>query len=209
MRRIILLSLFAVLASDASAQRRGGAGQGGFSRGGPRRVPFRGNSARGFGFNRGLSGYPYGFGYGGFGYGGFDYGNDGFYPDDAGTPYGYPPPPSPLIVRQVPPAAIAQQPPREVHPVIIDYAPLAPVASAPAEGEPQTFGIVLKDGSTRAAKAVVVVASDEVLQYVDPEERHMRISMNEVDREATRKLNRERNLNLWLPAAPPSAVPGR
>lgn len=64
----------------------------------------------------------------------------------------------------------------------------------------------MKDGSTRSAKAVVVVASEGVLQYVDPDERHVRISLEEVDHEATRKLNRERNLTLWLPASSPSGV---
>lgn len=60
MRRIIFLSLFALLVSGASAQRRGGAGpsfaRGGLTRGGPRRVPFYGNFARGIGGNRGISG---------------------------------------------------------------------------------------------------------------------------------------------------------
>ena len=61
----------------------------------------------------------------------------------------------------------------------------------------------MKDGSTRSATSVV---ADDVLHYVDPEERHMRISMNDVDREATLKLNRERKLTLWLPATPQSAA---
>jgi hypothetical protein len=49
--------------------------------------------------------------------------------------------------------------------------------------------------------AVAVVASDDGLHCVDPDERHLRISMSEVDRAATLKLNRARNLNLHLPAA--------
>jgi hypothetical protein len=60
------------------------------------------------------------------------------------------------------------------------------------------FAIVLKDGSTLSAEAVF--ASDDGLHYVDPDERHLRISMREVDRAATLKLNRARNLNLHLPA---------
>jgi hypothetical protein len=191
--RIALLILFALLVSDASAQRRGGAGPGfgrsGFNRGGARQGQF----------NRGPFAFPYGFGYG----------DDGFLPYDAGAPYGYSPQPI-VIVQQPPPPAIVQQPPREVHPVITDYVQPAPGPSAPAEGEPQPFGIVLKDGSTRSAIAVVVGTSDGLLHYVDLEERNTRISMNEVDREATRKLNRERKLTLWLPATPPStAAPSR
>jgi hypothetical protein len=58
----------------------------------------------------------------------------------------------------------------------------------------------MKDGSVRSAKAVVVLASDGILQYVDPDERHVRISVSDIDREATKKLNSERKLTLWLPA---------
>ena len=49
--------------------------------------------------------------------------------------------------------------------------------------------------------AVAVVTSDDGLQCVDADQRHLRISMGEVDRAATLKLNRARNLNLHLPAA--------
>jgi hypothetical protein len=183
MRRIVLIALFALVVSDASAQRRGGieSRPGGFSRGAPRQGRFRGPSF-----------FPYGFGYG----------DDGYFHDDAGPYYGYPPQPV-VFVPQPPPQPIVEPPAREVHPVITDYAPPAPGPSAPSEGETRNFGIVLKDGSVRPAIAVVAGASDDVLHYVDPEERHMRISMNEVDREATRKLNRERKLTLWLPSAPP------
>jgi len=47
----------------------------------------------------------------------------------------------------------------------------------------------------------MVFASEDGLHYVDPDERYLRISMSEVDRAATLKLNRARNLNLHLPAA--------
>jgi hypothetical protein len=183
----ILLTLFTVLATGASAQHRGGLGFGrsGFSRGGPRQGQF----------NHGPFVLPYGFGYG----------DNGFLPYDVGRPYGYSPQPI-FIVLQPPPPAIVQQPPRETHPVIINYVQPTPAPSAPVEGVPQTFGIVLKDGSTRSATAVVTGASDGVLHYVDPEGRSMRISMNEVNREATQKLNRERNIPLWLPATPRSTA---
>jgi hypothetical protein len=93
-----------------------------------------------------------------------------------------------------------------VNPVITEYKwPAAGAASSisasstTAESEPQPFGLVLKDGST--ISALMVFASDDGLHYVDPDERHLRISMSEVDRAATLKLNRARNLNLHLPAA--------
>jgi hypothetical protein len=185
MRRTILLSLFALLAvsaaMDARAQRRGGAGSG-FAR-------------RGYGFSRVRAISPYGFGYASL-------------PYDSGAAYGYAPQPA-LFVQQPPlfvepPAPPVVEPP--VHPVITEYKwPAAGAGSSPSasptasESEPQSFAIVLKDGSTLSA--VSVFASDDGLHYVDPDARHLRISMSEVDRAATLKLNRARNLNLYLPAA--------
>jgi hypothetical protein len=75
--------------------------------------------------------------------------------------------------------------------------PSAPAATSGSEA--QTFGIVLKDGSTLSA--VSVFSSDDGLHYVDPDARHLRVLMSEVDRAATLKLNRARNLDMYLPAA--------
>ena len=185
MRQTILLSLFALLAmgaaNDACAQRRGGAGPG-FARGG-------------YGFSRARAFSPYGFGY-------------AYLPYDSGGGYAYAPQPvlfverPPLFVQ--PPAPPVVEAP--VHPVVTEYKWPAPgAASSPSasstalESEPQAFAIVLKDGSTLSA--VAVVASDDGLHLVDPDEKHLRISMSAVDRAATLKLNRARNLNLYLPAA--------
>ena len=102
-----------------------------------------------------------------------------------------------------PPAPPVVAPP--VHPVITEYkwpaagaASSASARSRTSDSEPQAFAIVLKDGSTLSA--VSVFSSDDGLHYVDPDERHLRISMSEVDRAATLKLNRARNLDLYLPA---------
>ncbi|MGA9673188.1 MAG: hypothetical protein WBQ94_28575 [Terracidiphilus sp.] len=184
MRRTILLSFIALLAvcaaNDACAQYRGGGGPG-FGR-------------RGNGFRRARVVSPYGFGYA-----------SPYY--DSGDAYGYAPEPV-VFVQQPPQFDQAAAPPvaRPVgHPVITEYKwPAARAASSgPApltasEIEAQTFGLVLKDGSTLSA--VSVFASDDGLHYVDPDARHMRISMSEVDRAATLKLNRERKLDLYLPA---------
>ncbi len=179
MRRTILLSLFALLAvgaaHDACAQRRDGAGHG-FARG-----------RHGFSRARGVS--PYGFGYG---YSPYDY-------DDFDAGYSYAPQPvlfvqQPLIQPPAPPA----EPPG--NPVVTEYKwPAVSEAPSPSASEPQSFAIVLKDGSTLSA--VMVFASDDGLHYVDPDQRHLRIAISEVDRAATLKLNRARNLNLQLPAA--------
>jgi hypothetical protein len=182
MRRTILLSLFALLAvsasNDACAQHHGGAGPG--------------SPRGGHGFRRPRAISPYGFG-------------DAYLPYDSGDSYLYAPQPElqqpPLIVEASAPRVV--EPP--VHPAVTEYKwPAAGVASSPSAhsttspSEPQAFGIVLKDGSTLSA--VAVVASDDGLHYVDPDDRHLRISMNEVDRAATLKLNRARSLNLYLPA---------
>jgi hypothetical protein len=185
MRRTILLSLFALLvvsvANDACAQHRGVRGSG---------VARRGH---GFGRPRGVS--PYGFGYA---YGPYD---SGVGYDDAAQP-GYFVQQSTPVVQPVAPPAV-----RLVgHPVVTEYKwPAAPAASAhfapstTSETEPQTLAIVLKDGSTLSA--VSVFAADDGLHYEDPDARHLRLSMSEVDRSATLKLNRARNLDLYLPAA--------
>ena len=185
MRRTILLSLFVLLASsaasDACAQPRGGAGRG-FARGG-------------YGFSRGRAFSPYGFGY-------------SYLPYDSDDAYGYAPQPA-FFLQQTPQFVQPPAPPiveLPVHPVVTEYKwPAAGAASSistlstTSEPEPQPFAIVLKDGSTLSA--ISVVATDDGLHFVDPDEKHVRVSMSMVDRAATLKLNRARNLNLYLPAA--------
>jgi hypothetical protein len=183
MRRTILLSLIALLAvsaaTEACAQRRGGGGFG-FAR-------------RAYGFSHGRGVLPFGFGY-------------GYMPYDSGAAYDYAPPP--VILVQAPPLFVQAAAPAidrsAWHPVVTEYKWPAAASSSSAqptssEAESQNFGIVLKNGSTLSA--VSVFASDDGLRYVDPDARHMRIAMSEVDRAATLKLNRARNLNLYLPAA--------
>ena len=151
-----------------------------------------------YGFSRARAVSPYGFGY-------------PYLPYDSGDPYVDAPQPDlfdqqrPLFVQ---PAAPPSAPPVVAppgNPVILEYKwPAASAASSPSapsttsESEPQAFAIILKDGSTLSA--LTIFASDDDLHYVDPDERHLRISMSEIDRAATLKLNRARNLNLYLPA---------
>lgn len=175
MRRMILVGLIAVaVAGDASAQRRGGfaARVRGY---GPGMHRARSFAARGFGY-----GYlPYGY--------------------EADGPYAYAP--EPMV--QVQPASFAppalEPPPPEVHPAVTNYTWNAAAAAAPEGSAAQSFGIVLRNGTT--VSAVMVVASGDQLQYVDDEERHLRVQMSKVDRAATLKLNRERKLTLHLPAS--------
>lgn len=182
MRRTILFGLFALLtlcaANDARAQRHTGPGSG-FVRHGIARAHARAGQHRGFGY--------------------------AYLPYDSGDAYDYAPPPEPPVER--PPVFIQQPAPPVVKPpgpsVITEYkwsaAELASSSSPMAESQALPFGIVLKDGST--ISAVSVFTSDDGLHYVDPDARHLRVSMSMVDRAATLKLNRDRNLNLYLPAA--------
>jgi len=172
MRRIISLSLFALLIPSATAQRRGGfavpAARGSFAPSYPR-SPFH---------------YPRTYGYAS-GY--------GYVPYEDAAPYTYTPPP---VILMQPPEPV-EPPPLPAHAVITNYnVPDSPPPSPTSAA--QTFAIVLKDGSTLAA--TTIVASADGLHVVDPDDRHLRLSMAAVDRAATLKLNRERNLSLYLPA---------
>ena len=156
-------------------------------------------SARGYGhlpYDYGHPGGGYGYGYLGGDYG-YGYLGDNYSPYDAGPMYSNA---SQSVFRQPQAAAPVIEPPRPAHPVVTNYTWPGSAASVAPEAEAQTFGIVLKDGSTLAA--TTVVASGDVLHIVDPDERHMRVPMSAVNRAATMKLNRERKLTLYLPATP-------
>jgi hypothetical protein len=86
--------------------------------------------------------------------------------------------------------------------VIHEYQPVS--TPAPASGflaqdvEPPMFAIVLKSGAMLSASAVV--AQNDALHIVDADGAHVRIPLDTVDRDATRRMNRERKLQLQLPA---------
>ena len=202
MRRIVLVSLFALLVAGASAQGRGEEARAVWLTAASH---FRPAFTGGHGYSsprqpQVTAIFPYGYGYLASGYG-YGYSDGDTAPYDAGG-YTFSPQqgyfePSP------PPPSVIQVAPKPAHPVLTNYtwpAASAPSAAVAPEAEAQTFGIVLKDGSTLAA--TTIVAADDVLHYVDPDERHMRVSMSAVDRAATLKLNRERKLTLYLPATP-------
>jgi hypothetical protein len=81
--------------------------------------------------------------------------------------------------------------------VIHEYAPLSPVATQPSQADQPMFAIVLKNSTILSASAVIV--QDGALHIVDPDGGHQRVSLDAVDREATRRANRERKLQLQLP----------
>lgn len=221
MRRTILLNFFVLLtvfAAHLAYAQRGGwsgqrpAGQGfaggnrGFSGGAHE---FHGNrGGREFhhdhgnrGFNRNTGGSPFGYGYAFLPP--YDY---GYMPDND---YAYQPeapePAQPEYAPQPPQPVQPPAPEKPVHPFVKEYTWPAAAHAAPSpspttpEEEPQTIAIVLKNGSTLTA--TMVLASANSLHYVDTEGKLQRINIAEVDRAATLKLDRARNLNIYLPAA--------
>ncbi len=127
----------------------------------------------------------------------------GFFPSGfpfsaGGFDYEYPAAPNIIIVQQPASQIVVQEKPREVRPEIREYKQTTPTEAVPSEAERPAFVVALKDDSTHSAVAVWV--QDDFLHYVDPEGRHRQVSLDQVDHDATRKLNRERKLNLWLPA---------
>jgi hypothetical protein len=121
-------------------------------------------------------------GFGGYGFGGYDY---GYVPQSPNVVVVEPPPP---VYVPVP-----ERPPERATMVIHEY---QPPAAAP-EGDQPMFAIVLKNTTILSATAVIV--QDDALHVVDADGGHQLVSMEAVDREATRRVNRERKLQLQLP----------
>jgi hypothetical protein len=145
----------------------------------PQRIPQRGFRSPGY--------YPFPF-----------YSDLGYYPATYSFPAESAPGGVTIIQQFAPPGPASAEEQSAVTPQIHEY----PAPAAPSSGaEPATFAIVLKDGSALSASAVTV--QGDALQIVDPDGRHRRVSLDTIDREATRRRNAERNLRLQLPA--PSA----
>lgn len=127
-------------------------------------------------------------GFGDYGYGGYDY---GYAPQAPSVVVVEPPPPAYV------PVPVPERPPEIATTVIHEYAPPSSAAAQPPDADQPVFAIVLKNGTVLSASAVVV--QDGALHIVDPEGIHQRISLDSVDREATKRVNRERKLQLQLP----------
>ena len=146
----------------------------------PHPAPMRPHSARPFG----TPVYPLGFG--GYGFGGYDY---GYVPQAPSVVFVEPPPPA-----YVP---IPERPPETATMVIHEYQPLSAATTQSPEADQPVFAIVLKNSTMLSATAVVV--QNDGLHIVDPDGGHQRVSLEAIDREATRRVNRDRKLQLQLP----------
>jgi hypothetical protein len=130
----------------------------------------------------------------GFGYGGYPFlwGDSGdVYAPQPEMQFAEPPPPARYVIVQ------ASPPP--VRPEIHEYGSTNPADAEPSGQEPPTFAIALESGSTRSAVAVAV--QGDALVYVDEDGAQQRIALDAVNRDATRRLNRAKGLDLRLPPA--------
>lgn len=130
-------------------------------------------------------GFPVGAGFGyGYGFGGYEYA----LPDTGVAPVV-----NNLVLVQQP--AVPTPPPEPIHSSIqkVKVDPEQAASDAP----PAFFVIVLLDGS-RLTASVVWVQGDDV-RYVDGDGQGRRVPLANVDRAATRELNRTHHLNLRLP----------
>ena len=190
------LSIILLVASPVVAQ-HGGVSGGGRGAGGARGGIGGRQSGPGFSRGRFTRGVNQRFRTGFFG-DFYPYGSPWFGDDyDYGYPYDfeYPQEPPMPIERPLPPPAIVQQaPPPVPRPVTHEY--VSPAPTAPTGMEP-TFVIALRDGSQMAATAVWV--QDGTVHYLDSEDRAHQTPLTSVDRNLTRRLNQEKNLDLRLP----------
>ena len=132
------------------------------------------------------------------GYAGFQsaYPSSGFYDDRVGdldtSSHGNPAAPIILMVPPPPPPPPPPDPPR---PVLHEYSwPASSVRDTPS-----TYTLVLADSTVQLA--VAVWQQEGSLHYLDPDGTSRTLSLNKLDRSATRRLNAERGLNFPLLAA--------
>lgn len=103
-----------------------------------------------------------------------------------------------VVVFQPAPPAMAPAPepqPSRPQSVIREY------PRPEAEAGPRAYLLVLTNGTRVSASAVWVDGDD--LRYIDPEGGHWRVTLHAIDRDATRRANREQDLDLRLPPPPP------
>jgi len=136
--------------------------------------------------------------------GGFPVSGGGAFPIFWGGGYGaYPAISAPVtnivMMQAVQPAAPIASASRPVaaRSEVREYKEFQDATADPTPTELQYFILVMKDGARTLASLVWVQGGD--LRYVTPEGSRMRVPAGQVDREATRKLNLARNMNLRLP----------
>ena len=159
---------------------------------------------RSFGGNTGYGAYPmYGYGYG-YGLGFDNFYSDGYAPPSAPEPPAPPDAPTPTVI-------INQNFQTEpVRPILRDYSNvplpepgtvLVPPNSAPqlADDQPTIFLIAMKDHTI--VPAIAYWVDGATLHYVSVQSVPTQVSLDQVDRDFSRKLNADRHVPFALPAA--------
>lgn len=111
------------------------------------------------------------------------------------------PSPSVIVIQPFSPEMMApRKPPEPARLEIREYKGPAPEEAQPAAGAPraaQMFTIALRSGARDSAMAAWV--ENDCLSYLNERGRRQTVSLTAIDRDATERLNREKNLSLWLP----------
>lgn len=144
------------------------------------------------GFNLGFNpAFGRGFGFGGF----YPYGAYPLLPVTGG--YGYGEGPNVIVLQPIQIPQAPPRPPEIAHPVLHEYPAPAESPEKAAAGVQPTFTLAMTDGSTHPA--ILVWVQDDVLHYIDPAGKRLHGPIRTLDRAATERLNREKNLELHLP----------
>ena len=106
--------------------------------------------------------------------------------------YGYGGGPNVFVLQPIQIPMAAPRPPEVVRPMLHQY-PAGPESA----GAQPAFTLAMTDGSTHPA--VLVWVQGRVLHYIDPADNRTTVSLSALDRNATERLNREKNLELHLP----------
>ena len=190
MKAFLWLGVMGVMTNGAFAQAARPLMQGNMVRGDVNRAPHSAPIGPRFSAQprpfRPFGGLIFPLGFGGYGYGGYD--------------YGYVPQPQNVVVVAPPPPAylpVPERPPDTATMVIHEYQPTSAVAPQASDGDQPMFAVVLKNGTMLSASAVVV--QNGALHIVDADGAHQRVPLDAVDRETTKRVNRERKLQLQLP----------
>lgn len=119
--------------------------------------------------------------------------------DDFGYDY---PASQPNVVVVTPPRSPAPfyEPPKAPVNAVVQEFPRAAGEPASSTAPQNFFALVTSDGFVQSA--IAVWADDSFVYYIDASDVAHRISLDRINREASRKLNRERGLILNLPVVP-------
>jgi hypothetical protein len=92
----------------------------------------------------------------------------------------------------------APRKPEIAHPAMHEYKEAAETSSALSGAQQPVFTLAMKDGTT--TPAILVWVQKGVLHYIDPAGKTVHVPLSTLDRDATQRLNRDKNLELHLPA---------